>query len=385
MPDEEHGQEIAPTISLNTFLVNREAAAAAGTGYTTPISFRAAGSHNGEPNFWTSQKTNFAPRFSFAYSSTDNKSAIRGGFALAYDHFGEGVIDSYQQNSNSLFSISQTNKSVYNDINSSPRFSGYTSVPAVPPLASTIQLPFAPTGNPFSFDYSINDKQKTPYAENFNLTLEHQLSHSLDLTVSYVGRLGRHLIQNKDVAMPTNVYDPISGQTYFQAAIAYDKMVDAGIANVPQSGYFQNLFPNFSYNGLTGAQAYYSYFAANRGNETNALFAADTDPTASPSGQSYRFFFPQTSSVYAQSTVGTSNYNALQVSLRQALRYGMEYDVNYTYGKSMDEGSDPERNGITGSPIINTFSPSQWYADSDFDVRHNITANYSIPFPIGDW
>ena len=51
----------------------------------------------------------------------------------------------------------------------------------------------------------------------------------------------------------------------------------------------------------------------------------------------------------------TSNYNALQLSVRQALRYGLEYDVNYTYSKSMDEGSDPEQNGTSGSPIINTF------------------------------
>jgi hypothetical protein len=64
------------------------------------------------------------------------------------------------------------------------------------------------------------------------------------------------------------------------------------------------------------------------------------------------------------------------------LHYGLEYDVNYTLSHSLDEGSDPERN-TNGSPIINSFSPHQWYANSDFDVRHNITANYSIPFPFG--
>jgi hypothetical protein len=66
------------------------------------------------------------------------------------------------------------------------------------------------------------------------------------------------------------------------------------------------------------------------------------------------------------------------------MKYGLEYDLNYTYSKSMDEGSDPERNGVTGSPVINTFSPHQWYAPSDFDVRHNITANYTAPLPFGN-
>ena len=83
-----------------------------------------------------------------------------------------------------------------------------------------------------------------------------------------------------------------------------------------------------------------------------------------------------------QSTTGVSNYNALQLSVRQVLHSGLEYDVNYTCRNSMDEGSDPERN-TNGSPIINSFSPHQWYADSDFDVRHNITANYTVPFPFG--
>ena len=67
------------------------------------------------------------------------------------------------------------------------------------------------------------------------------------------------------------------------------------------------------------------------------------------------------------------------------MKYGLEYDVNYTYSKSMDEGSDPERNGTTGSPIINSFSPHQWYAPSDLDGLpiSNITANYTAPLPFG--
>ena len=388
VPYEKNGQQIAPTIPLDTFLANRLTAAAAGDGYTTPISFRTAGSANGQPNFWSAQKLNFAPRFAFAYSP-DNKTSIRGGFAISYDHFGEGIIDAYQSASNSLLSTSQINQTYFDqDINTNPRFTGYNNVPNVPGASSAIPLPFAPTGGAFTFDSSINDRQKTPYAETFNLTIEHQLPHNMDVTASYVGRLGRHLVENLDVAQPTNLYDAGSNQSYFQAAKVYDQMIDAGVpaSNVPNSGFFQNVFPNFSANGYTGAQAYYSSLAQNRGNETDTLFAADTDNTASPSGQSNRFFFPQTSSIYAQSTVGTSNYNALQLSVRQALKYGLEYDINYTYSKSMDEGSDPERplaGGGTGSPIINTFSPAQMYADSDFDVRHNITANYTAPLPFG--
>ncbi len=390
VPDEIHGQEIAPTISLNTFFANRINGAASGNAYDTDISFRAAGSHNGQPNFWTAQKGNFAPRIAFAWATQDNKTSVRGGFALAYDHFGAAVIDSYQSNPQSLLSISQTNLATYTDINSNPRFTAYHAVPSVAGATAPLPLPYTPAESPFTFDYSINDHQKTPYAETFNLTVQREFAKSLTITASYVGRLGRHLLQNLDVAMPTNFYDAASGMSYFQAATIYRKMIDAGIdaATVSNTGYFQNLFPNFSATDgvtgvtYTGAQGYYASLMANSGNETNTLFQADTNPAASSSGQSFRFFFPQTSSVYVQSTLGVSNYNAFQFSVRQALRSGLEYDVNYTLSHSLDEGSDPERNA-NGSPIINAFAPHQWYGNSDFDVRHNITANYSIPFPFG--
>ena len=390
VPDEKNGQEIAPTISLNTFFANRVNGAANGDPYDTDVSFRAAGSHNGQPNFWTAQKGNFAPRIAFAWATKDNTTSVRGGFALAYDHFGSGVIDSYQSNPQSLLSLSQTNLATYTDINSNPRFTGYHDVPAVPGATAPLPLPYTPAESPFTFDYSINDHQKTPYAETFNLTVQHEFAKSLSITASYVGRLGRHLLQNLDVAMPTNVYDSNSGTSYFQAATAYRKLIDAGVdaAVIQNTGYFQDLFPNFTatdgVTGITytGAQGYYASLMANSGNETNTLFQADTDPTASPSGQSFRFFFPQTSSIMVQSTTGVSSYNALQLSVRQVLKSGLQYDVNYTLSHSLDEGSDPERN-TNGSIIINSFSPHQWYGNSDFDVRQNITANYSIPFPFG--
>jgi hypothetical protein len=191
--------------------------------------------------------------------------------------------------------------------------------------------------------------------------------------------------------MPTNFFDSKSGMTYFQAATSYRKMIDAGVdaATIQNSGYFQNLFPNFSATDpvtnitYTGAQGYYASLMANVGNETNTLFQADVPaPYGNAPGATYRFFYPQTSSIFTQSTTGVSNYNAFQLSARQVLPHGFEYDVNYTLSHSLDEGSDPERNS-NGSPIINSFMPHQWYANSDFDVRHNITANYTLPFPLG--
>jgi hypothetical protein len=390
VPYEKNGQQIAPTVNLDSFLQVRAAAAASGTTYGVPISFRAAGSANNQPNFWTAQKTNFAPRIAFAYSTSDNRTTIHGGFALAYDHMGEGVIDQYESTSSSLLSLSKTTQFSYKTIDNNPRFTGYHNVPLGTVTVATLPLPYTPANNPFTFLRSINQNLKTPYAETYNLSVQHEVARGMIVTGSYVGRLGRHVIQNLDVAQPTNMIDPVGGQSYYAAATAYDKLIDAGttVDNVPDSGYFHNFFPNASYkpSGSTvtykGAQAYYAYLAnGDRGNETDPLYNWDSGTSGSAAGQSFRFFFPQTSSIFAQSSVGKSNYNALQLSVRHVVKHDLTYDINYTYAKSMDQGSSPERS--FANLLHNSFDPHGDYSVADFDVRHNITANYNAALPFG--
>jgi hypothetical protein len=387
-PYEIHGQQIAPTLGLDAFLQNRLSSAAAGGNYTTRLAFAPSGSANGKPNFWSPQKGNFAPRFAFAYATSDSRTSIRGGFGIAYDHFGDAVIDYYDSGSNGLFGLYRSNAFAYSNVDTNPRFTGYRNVPLGPIDTSSLTLPYTPDDNLFTFDRSINNVLKTPYAETFNLSVEHEVIHGMTLTAAYVGRLGRHVLSDRDVAQPNDLYDPGSGMTYFQAAAAYDKLIDAGVSakNIPNSGFFANVFPNakFTTGGVTykGAQAFYaSVQSGDRGNETDTLYNFDTDPSTAPAGQSLRFFYPQTSSIFTQSSIATSNYNALQLSLRQALKSGLEYDVNYTYGKSMDLGSSPERSA--SNLITNTLDPHQNYAVSDYDVRHNVTGNYNIPLPFG--
>lgn len=393
VPYETNGQQVAPTVSLNTLLQNRAAAAAAGSAYNTRIVVDSAGSANGKPNLWTPQKLNLAPRIAFAYATADNRTSFRGGFGLAFDHFGEGVVDYYD--ANGAFALSTATTSAYGNVDTAPRFTGYHAVPLPKVAAAGQNFPVTPADQNFSFVRSINANIKTPYAETFNFTVQREVSRGLTLTASYVGRLGRHVLSNLDVTQPSNFVDGGSGTSYFNAATAYAKLIDqkVPVGNIAQSGFFQNLFPHAAYStkkatvcgpagSYTGAQAYYySLCNGDRGNETDTLFNYDLDPTASANGETFRFFYPQYSSIYVQSSVGSSNYNGLQVSVRHALKYGLEYDVNYTYAKSMDFGSSPERSA--SNLLINTFNPSGNYAVSDYDVRHNITANYSLPLPFG--
>ena len=217
------------------------------------------------------------------------------------------------------------------------------------------------------------------------------------MTATYTGRLGRHLVSLMDDAEALNLYDPGSNQTWYQAANIMDKAKDAGVsvANFPTIPYLQDIFPNATYTtgGVTyrGTQAVYGQLT--RGADAMSLYTLDNNPANSPAGQTNRFFHPQVeTTLLTESSVGVSNYNALQLSLRHTLTKNFIYDFNYTLSHSLDMVSNPERGASAidnryasnaESVIISAFNPSLSYANSDFDVRHLITADWTLALPYG--
>jgi hypothetical protein len=97
--------------------------------------------------------------------------------------------------------------------------------------------------------------------------------------------------------------------------------------------------------------------------------------------------------MYAWSSIGTSNYHALQASLRKQLSHGVQFDFNYTFSKSLDITSAASRVGfavygytnigLVGSRLVNAFKPNLAHAVSDFDLTHQINMNWIADLPIG--
>ena len=85
---------------------------------------------------------------------------------------------------------------------------------------------------------------------------------------------------DRDLAMPTNLVDPKSGQTYFQAMTTLMNAVDlhgATVANIPQIPFFNDLWSKAAINGLTPTQVWASDYINNSatGDATNTLNNAD--------------------------------------------------------------------------------------------------------------
>jgi hypothetical protein len=417
-PYEANGQEVTPTIDTHAWFLQRESAAQKGQVYEPDLTFSPAGKFYSKPGYWPKQKANFAPRLALAWSP-NGKTSIRAGAGIYYDHFGQSLVNIFDQNGSFGMSSSISNPAGIYQIEGqcaanckhpgAPRFIDNRTFPDISTgaaSASTISFPYLYPQNNFSIQWGIDSKLKTPYSETFDLSVQHELPHGWAVEGAYVGRLGRHLLQQLDLAEPVDYVDPQGGGDYFAAGTQLSKAVDAAggdpSATVQPIQYFEDVFPfmaNLDGPGESATQAIYTNewapFRAQLG-ATTAL--ADLDffcvylSDAQCAAYQPKFWQDQFASLYALSTIGNSYYSAGQFILRHPTSHGLTVDFSYTLSHSIDMGSDTERSSEFGgfssntgsfSEITNTWKPKQSRGSSDFDARHLITTDWVYQLPIG--
>jgi hypothetical protein len=112
-------------------------------------------------------------------------------------------------------------------------------------------------------------------------------------------------------------------------------------------------------------------------------------PTIRPDGS---FFYPlgaprrnpQLANSRNWISAGFSFYNALQVDVRQRVTNGLSFRANYTFSKSLDNGS-ARTSDTQGSPsnVLNPLNPRLDKALSSFDMRHRFSISGTYELPIG--
>ncbi len=400
VPYERNGQEVVPTVNMGQWLNERWKGASEGQIVQPSFGFIQGGRANGKPGFWNMDKLDLAPRVAIAYQPIP-RVAIHAGFGLYYDHFGQGIVDSFDQAGEFGLVTSDQAPVGAADADTAPRFSTESAVPTsiIPAISVTGSTPVVP-GNDLALAWGADQSLTTPYSYAFNFGIQTQLRKGLTMEETYTGRLGRHLLQMRDVATPSDLADPQSGTDYFSAEKQLDQLNDAStpIGNVAAIPYWEDMFPWMAGGGLSATQAVYNLYFGNtpgplagfRGNESSALFVLDTVPGVSPANEQFRFFDPQYSSLYVWSSMGTSSYHGLQVALHQQTEHGLQFDAYYTFAKSIDLGSDTERTGPTAasfggysSQIINVYNPKGNRGPSDYDTRNAVSVNAIGALPFG--
>jgi Carboxypeptidase regulatory-like domain len=371
------------------------------------------------------------------------KTSVRAGFGIVYDRIGEGLLDTFDQNGAFGLSTILPNAAGLESVSCTPRITQVSGPKAIPsmdncgqsilapaPGAPPVPYPSNPALGSEGIQWGLDSSIKTPYAYTLDLSVQRQLASGFAIQVAYVGRLSHRLLVQEDMAMPLNPYDKAAGMDYFQAATALAKVYRSGVSTnqfspsmVPAKvqQYWNDIMQPLSPGGAYGLGTYgtcatngmnsttnptvlaFDLLCANSLNESLSIEEVDTSgvPDANNPGQSYYyrlgnyagpnvFYSPQYTSLYALRTVTNANYNALQVTLQHKMTHGIQFDLNYTYGKSIDIASDAERVGEwggLGGQVINSWDPSAGRAASDFDLRHQINANFiwEMPFGRGKW
>ncbi len=431
---ETNGNQVCPDQSLNQFVTNRAAAMQQGETYDETITYSPCGQGNSKKPYWPWDYKDLGPRLAFAYSPNPSsegllkalfggagKTSIRGGFGIVYDHFGTALVDTFDQNGSFGLNTVVSNPASVQTIDGSARFTALNQIPSSSAdgvllnPAPTGSFPYTPPistpGNPLQqITWGFDNKLKTPYSETIDFSITRELAGGFTFEAAYVGRLGRRLLQQRDLAMPLDLKDPKSGVDYFTAATAFAKLANANtpVSQIPNMPYWQNLFPSAT--GVnTGScipndntlpanpsatQAMYELFSCNWGPSTFGAsnFVNIFDSYCYPACANingvdtpYAFYNTEFSALYAWSSLGTSNYNAGQFMLRSRQMHGLQFDFNYVYSKSIDEGSDAERATTFGglSAVINTWNPAQMRGVSDFDTTHQINSNWVYDLPFG--
>jgi hypothetical protein len=172
---------------------------------------------------------------------------------------------------------------------------------------------------------------RIPYTEEYMFSWERQLSPNTVFSASYVGTQGHRLL----ALVEANPGNPV---------LCLQLMNPANLAagQTPCGPFLEgNTYITASNQTINGTRA---PLGANFGSDTN------------------------------QATIGNSNYNALEVTLRHTSGH-LEILAGYTYSKSLDQASNLGEE-------INPLNPALSKALSAFDVKHNfvVSYNYQLPF-----
>ncbi len=451
-PWETNGLEVTPTASLNTYFNNRATGMWEGVPSSAQplVAYNWSGPANGgNGGYYNWDFKDLAPRLSIAYSpgfqdgflgklfGGPGKSSIRAGAGIVYDRLGESIVNTFDQNGSFGLYTQLTNPSAVQTSITAPRVTNMNTIPTTDYAGNAIFIPAPPANFPQPFPSSlatggsaitwgIDDKLKTPYSYALDFAVDRELKGGFTLTMAYVGRLSHRLLAQEDLAMPLDLFDKKAGIDYFTAATAlakiYRPQLKAG-NSTPTASFNPSQLPAnvrqywtdmiqplakggaYSVGSCTNASsttspvvAAFDLFCGNSLNESLALYNLDTygisdannsNQTYFPTTGQYTYYSPQYSSLYAWRSNTNASYNAGELTLKHRLSHGAQFELNYTYSRSIDLASDAERVGPASytsslnNVIINSWDPKQQRSVSSFDLTHQFNANWVLELPFG--
>jgi hypothetical protein len=194
-------------------------------------------------------------------------------------------------------------------------------------LAGTFPAGASPLLTPTSLRYAYTPQHQEPgYMQQWGLNVQQQLPGDAIVQVGFAGSHGVHLAYRED---DVNTVQPLPGEL--------------------SGGVYE--FPSLS----------------------NNISAGTTNPRLNPNVGQISMMLPY----------GYSEYDALQSGVTKRLTHRIQFQVSYTWAKSIDDGSsstfgDTFANSVSSLPL---FARDRRRAVSDFNVAQTVVLNYLFVLP----
>jgi hypothetical protein len=162
---------------------------------------------------------------------------------------------------------------------------------------------------------------------------------------------------------------------------------------VPNLPFVNDVWPGYKnayFPGSASANYFYSVYGVFGSSFLDSLHAADRISGEYLPGRClsnpgcYTFFAQQGSTMPMWMNAGEADFHGLTVAFRKHYSNGLQFDFNYTWSHSIDNGSAAESGaGEQGASIQDIYNLSAFRGSSDFDIRHNFNANFMYALPVG--
>jgi hypothetical protein len=278
---------------------------------------------------------NWAPRVGAAWNPHHGKLVFRGGYGWAYDFIYQNPITNLRFAPPFIPSLTISGKTNFSGANSYANVVAGTS--AAQAAAKAAIGTFPATQVNFGNFSAVEQRLKNPVAKQSDFGIEYQISKDYVIKASYVGVWG----DNLQVTLPIN-------------------LVPATSRPAPATS-------------LADEQARLSQFTTAFGRENGTASGSTTNIRLD-----HRF-----NTVTEVESIGTSNYQGLQVVVVKQRSHGLSVQGSYSYGHSIDDVSDALNVLINDTPTVQ--DPTNFRgnrASSEFDIRHRFVFDhvYELPF-----
>jgi hypothetical protein len=316
----------------------------------------------------------WAPRIGVAWDPWKNgKTTIRGGWGLFYNPIEQLVLEQFQGEppfgGSSLISEGLFNTPfVGQDATITPNpFNGILN----PPRGQAVDWS---AFRPILLFGELEPHLRAQYTAQYNFGITRELFRDTVLSLGYVGSQGHRLLATRDI----NYGNP---QTCVDLQNISDLTGDGNLACGP---FFADSSFTIAANeipaGVTLHMPYGSQAVVTGPNPT-PITLVGLRKYSSPSCDPFTGNgcpsdgVPVFSSIFAQNTEAASNYNSLQASLEKRFSHGLQFQIAYTWSKSIDNASSFEN---ILKPICDRCNRSL----SLFDARHRFVLSYLWELPV---